>query len=458
MPDIPIEQIICKPSAERGILSIILNNKDKLLECVENNLYAEHFATEGHKTLYSVISYLSTNENVNIIDAMLVYNTITDTEAKKSVDDLGGMQYIDTLIQSRFADNLKLYISQVRSCAIKRLAYKMGEDIKTTVLEAREEQTVEDILNVIQQKTLELVLDNEQKEEVHLMGDGTEEILNERANNPQNIPGYVMGWTKYDKITQGAKGNELTIFCAPSKTGKSVILENIADKLSIKDNIPGLYINTEMTDREMEDRLLAMESGVPYEEIVNGMFSKNTEFGVASNKVQALREALTRIKAAKFYHIYIPSFTIEKVSALVRKYKIQYNIGYFVFDYIKLPTAEIGGLASAQEYQRLGYITTCLKDLCGICDIPGFSACQANRTNLDGSMDESSIGGSYRILQMATRLIFLRNKTDMEMASSGFSRGNMYLKVAFQRNGASCKDEIDFVFDKPIDKIYEWRG
>jgi hypothetical protein len=140
---------------------------------------------------------------------------------------------------------------------------------------------------------------------------------------------------------------------------------------------------------------------------------------------------------------------------MVRKYKIQYNIGYFIFDYIKLPTSEIGGLASAQEYQRLGYFTTCLKDLTGICDIPGITACQANRSNLDGTMDESSIGGSYRILQMATRLIFLRNKTDMELASQGFTRGNQSIKVAFQRNGASMSDEIDFVFDKAIMRMYE---
>jgi replicative DNA helicase len=365
------------------------------------------------------------------------------------------MQYIDNIIQSRVVDNLKLYIEQVRICAIKRLAYQMGEDIKTTVLEAREEQGIEELLGIIQQKTLELVLNNEQTEEVHLMGDGTEEILNQRANNPQTIPGYTLGWKKFDKTTQGYKGNELTVWCALSKTGKSAMLLNHAKKFSVDDKIPGLYIDTEMTDREQEDRLLAIISGVPYEEILNGMFAKDTEYGLSSNKVPALKTALQKIKQSKLYHIYMPNFTIEKVSAMVRKYRIQFNIGYFIFDYIKLPTSEIGGLATAQEYQRLGYITTCLKDLTGICNIPGITAAQANRSNLDGTMDESSIGGSYRILQMATRLIFLRNKTDMELASQGLGRGNQSAKIAFQRNGSSNHDEIDFVYDRPILRMYE---
>lgn len=455
MPELDINQLIVKPGSERAILSIVLNNKDKMLTCTEESLFAEHFAVEAHKIIYSVANYLCSQQDVNHIDALLVYNTINDTNAKQKVDDIGGMQYIDNLIQSSVADNLKLYIEQVRACAIKRLAYKMGEDIKLTILEAREEETVEEILDKIQQKTLELVLNHTTSEEVHRMGEGTEEVLNQRANNPQGIPGYTMGWKKFDKITQGYKGNELTVWCALSKTGKSTMLLNHAYKLSIVDKIPGLYIDTEMTDREQEDRLLSIISGVPYEEIVNGMFARNTEFGRAQEKVQRLKDALQKIKESNLFHIYMPSFTIEKVTALVRKYKIQYNIGYFIFDYIKLPTSEIGGLATAQEYQRLGYITTCLKDLTGICDIPGITAAQANRSNLDGTMDESSIGGSYRILQMATRLIFLRNKTDMELASQGFTRGNQSIRIAFQRNGASCPDEIDMVFDKPVLKMVE---
>lgn len=454
MPDIDINQIISKPGSERAILSIVLNNKDKLLTCTEHNLFAEHFAVEAHKIIYSVAHYLTTQQ-ITAFDALLIYNTISDVNAKQAVDDIGGMQYIDNLIQSRVADNLKLYIEQVRVCALKRLAYKMGEDVKTCVLDAREDQNIEELLDMIQQKTLELVLNNESSEEVHLMGEGTEEILNQRANNPQTIPGFTMGWKRFDKVTQGYKGNELTVWCGLSKTGKSAVLINHARKFSIEDGIPGLYIDTEMTDREQEDRLLASISCVPYEEIVNGMFAKDTDYGLAANKITALKTALEKVKASKMYHIYMPSFSIEKVTAMVRKYKIQYNIGYFIFDYIKLPTSEIGGLATAQEYQRLGYYTTCLKDLTGICDIPGITACQANRSNLDGTMDESSIGGSYRILQMATRLIFIRNKTDMELAGQGFTRGNQCIKIAFQRNGASMSDEIDFVFDKPIIKMYE---
>ena len=102
-------------------------------------------------------------------------------------------------------------------------------------------------------------------------------VLRRRAENPMTIPGFAMGWAKYDKITQGQKKpNELTVVVARSKAGKSAFLLNHAKKFSVNDGIPGLYIDTEMTSREQEDRLLACISGVPHEEIVSGMFARDT--------------------------------------------------------------------------------------------------------------------------------------------------------------------------------------
>jgi replicative DNA helicase len=450
-----INELISRAGSERGILSIIVNNPDKILECEEQDLYADHFSVSGHKHIYSAVCYLYTNPDVQHIDALAVYNTITDPHSRTSVDELGGMAYIDSLIQSRVADNLRLYISQVRSAAIKRIAYNLGAEIQDLALNDQNE-SVEELMEEIQRRVLDLVISNEGESDVYHMGDSAEERLTRRMNNPTEIPGYTMGWANYDKYTQGHKGNELTVFVGESKTGKSAMLLNRAAKLSVYDGIPGLYVDTEMSDAEQEDRLLAIISGVPYEEIVNGLFAVDTIYGAGETKRTALFEALARIKNAPLYHVYLPSFTIDKVTALVRKYKLQHNIGYAIFDYIKLPTSEIAGLATAQEYQRLGFFTTCLKDLAGICDIPIDTAAQANRSNLGGTdPDASNIGGSYRILQMATRLIFLRNKSEAEMVSEGFGAGNQKLIIKYQRNGSSDCPAINIAFDRAILKMRE---
>ena len=83
--------------------------------------------------------------------------------------------------------------------------------------------------------------------------------------------------------------------------------------------------------------------------------------------------------------------------------------------------------------------------------IPIFTACQSNRSDLNTSTpDASNIGGSYRILQLATKLIFLVNKTDEMIAKDGFHNGNQQIIIKYQRNGASDCSPINIMYDKPI--------
>ena len=289
------------------------------------------------------------------------------------------------------------------------------------------------------------------------MGDKLADRLNERANAPTDVKGYKVGWTQYDKYTQGYQGGELTVFCAPSKTGKSAILMNHAMSLSVGSGISVLYISTEMTDEEMEDRLLSCLSGVPYVEISNGMFVKNTEHGLAQDKTNRINEALQMIKEAPFNHIYMPDFTVEKVTALAKQKNLQGKCDVLIFDYIKLPPSDVSQLASAQEYQRLGYMTTCLKDLAGILNIPVISACQSNSDEqaISGKPGQSFIGGSKRILHMASKLFFLVNKTDEELARNGLEKGNQTLWLAFQRSGSSDLPPINIYNNRPILRMEE---
>jgi replicative DNA helicase len=176
MPD--INEIISLPGSERGILSIILNSRDKILECETKNLYADHFSVPGHKMLYSAICHLYSRPDVGNLDSLVIYNTVTDQAARASIDALGGMTYIDTLIQSNVADNLNIYINHVRTCALKRIAYNMGTDIQNFVLQNNNpDASVEELFDYVQRRTLDLVLQNESQEEVYRMGTSAGERL-----------------------------------------------------------------------------------------------------------------------------------------------------------------------------------------------------------------------------------------------------------------------------------------
>lgn len=447
-------ELINKIGIERMVLSIIMKDKDKILECCSDNLFAEHFSNKVNQTLYSVCVYLSQQENINRLDSMLIYNTIQDPQCKEDIDRMGGMEYIDALFASSVSDNLSYCIKQLKETSVLRQIYDFAEDVQGEVL--RQEDNLEELITGIQERILNISIQNGEDVEVNRLGSTTEERLRRRLENPSDILGYALGWQVWDKVTQGLQSNDLTVICGESKTGKSTLLLNMSKILSIDIGIPGLYIDTEMTTDEQEDRLLAILSLVPFEEIRNGKYAQDTEYGRKEDKIIAVDRAVNKLKTSKLHHVYMPSFTIDKVSALVRKYKIQENIGYFIFDYIKLPDSEVKNLQNAQEWQRLGYFTSCLKNLCGVCNIPCVTAAQANRSSIGNTnQDANSLGGSYRILQLATRLCFIRNKLDTELIAENNSRGNQVLKIAYQRHGSSTGVEIDMQFNRPILQMLE---
>jgi replicative DNA helicase len=456
MPKKPsVDEIVSNPSAERAVLSLCMKKPYCLVECSANNLYAEHFAIKSNKVLYAVICYL-TEEGVSSFDSNVIYSTITDVEAKEQIDSIGGRDYIDSLIQSNIIeDNLKVYIRQVKSCATKRFAYQLGIDIQQEVLTTDTSEETTEMINNIQKRVLDLALSGGTESEVYKYGTNASERLTERLNNPRDVFGYQIGWTEFDRLTQGLGSNDLIVVVAPSKVGKSTLIQNWAERLSIASNLKGLYIDTEMQDDEQEDRIISILSAVPFEEIRNGKFGQDTEYGLGEDKKNRVFRAVEILKNSNLFHVYMPDFTIDKVTALIRKYKIQENIDYCIFDYIKMPNSDIKGLSTAQEYQRLGYFTTCLKDMAGICQIPIITACQTNRNDLDNTdPDASDIGGSYRILQLATKLMFLRNKTPQELQAEGYSIGNQKLHIKYQRNGAG-DSSINIQFDRPICKMRE---
>jgi len=195
---------------------------------------------------------------------------------------------------------------------------------------------------------------------------------------------------------------------------------------------------------------LANLTGIPHKEIISGMYVLDTANGEAVDKIARLKKAREQLNLGNYYHIYMPMFTIERVNALAKKFVTQIGIKALFFDYIKIPSDQ-GNFKSIQEYQKLGFFTSGLKDLAGLLKIPVFSACQSNRGDLDTEdPDASDIGGSYRILQLATKLMFLYNKSDEAIAKDGFSNGNQRLFIKYQRNSSSDCPPINIMFSRSI--------
>ena len=437
------------------MISICLKNSDKIIDVETKGIFPEHMSVKGHKYILLAILYLKSKQ---VKPSPMSIMEVTSTgEAKKAIDELGGLDYLMLLEETRIPEeNITLCIEKIKQSHTRNMLIQIAEE--TTAFAKSEQANVlnpGELIHFLESRIADAGASTNVSDETYKMGDETEEILRVRAETPESVPGLEVGWVNYDRLTNGAQAGDLIIICAPSKTGKSVVLTNWAKKISIIDSLPILYIDTEMSSREQEDRLLASLSGIPHSEIVSGMYVMDTVNGTADEKVAKLKRAREQLQMGNYYHIYMPHFSIESVTSIVRKFQLQFGIVALFFDYIKIPSNQ-GDFRSQQEYQALGFFTSGLKDIAGTMKIPVFTACQANRSdNKTEDPDESNIGGSYRILQLASKLMFLYNKSPEKIAKDGFQNGNQQLFVKFQRNGASDADPINIMFDKPILRMEE---
>ena len=388
---------------------------------------------------------------------MAIIEVLSGDKSRESVEELGGLEYLMLLEESNVPeDNLAIFIEKVKQSHTRKSLIDISYDVKEFAISDKAEVlNPTELLAYVDEKLSDISSAALTTNEVYKMGEQTEEVLAERAENPAQVPGLEVGWHDFDKITNGGQPGDLIVLCAPSKVGKSVALTNWATKIGIEDQIPILYFDTEMSEREQEDRILAKLTGIPQNEIVSGLYVTDTVNGKAEDKVEKLKKAREKLNMGNYYHVYMPQFSIEEVTALARKFVIQIGVKAIFFDYIKVASNQ-ANFKQMQEYQALGFFTSGLKDLAGMLKVPIYTAAQTNRDDLGNQTpDASNIGGSYRILQLASKLIFLINKSDERIAKEGIQNGNQQLIIKYQRNGASDCDPINLMFTKELLKMEE---
>jgi replicative DNA helicase len=316
---------------------------------------------------------------------------------------------------------------------------------------------VDNILGYVNQQVMDLTLKNSKIDDGYKMGSAFDERMKKYESNPTDVPGLSVGMPKFDRVTRGAIPGDLIIVVAESKTGKSVILLNWAKHIAIDLQLPILWIDSEQSNEEEELRLISNISQVPEDEIKTGLFTQDTAYGKAQDKILALNHAKYLLNNSNFHHIYMSDFTLDKIIAIARKFHLKYGIVALFFDYIKLNPNLIAQNKSMRTDLVLTTLTTGLKNIGGDLKIPVFTAAQENRTGYGNqTKDARNIGESLGILQLATKLCFLRNLSDEEIACSQI-QANQELYIAYQRHGLN-QVKIPILYKRPTLTQIEAKG
>lgn len=432
MTDLEMREMFCRPTDERALLSYCLKSMDNFYELV-SKAGPNDFLHPDNGTLFTLLSALSKQE-VRAFDLPMVVNTAQQVFG--GLDSIGGIEYVQSIEQMRLdPKNFGIYLQNVLEASTKYKLYSMvHDDLKKIEENAKDGLTGEDLIGSIERKVLDLSTESKAIKEPRNLADGLMELIEERMANPVKMMGLSTGYKILDQQIDGLVPGTLNIISARPKMGKSTFLSNIASYLAYIEvpAVPILYIDTEMPFDQWRDRIVAHMAGIKERIIKHG--------GYSQEDYQKIVEAVKVMQAGKLFHEFMPGYSVEKLTALYKKYKLKHDIGLMVFDYIKEPESSSID-RQRREYQVLGDVTTSLKDLAGTLNIPCLAAVQVNR--------EGSVADSDRIVRYADTIMQWTYRTKEEMEATGLPGGQHKLIVKETRRGGMTPEEgIGYLFRK----------
>lgn len=287
-----------------------------------------------HQLIYQEIEIL--NERQLVPDVQMLANSL---ESNGNLEKVGGRDFLNSILSyTTVKENLKEYASFLIASYKGRILISAATKLKADSLTIG---NVDDSIHELRKTLDDLTEVSGGGGTVHI-GDGISKSFDEiisRTASP-GVRGVTWGIRDIDTITGGKCEGDLWIIGGRPGSGKSAMLCNsiLADGRA---GVPVLFFEKEMNYQSLVERLVAIDSGVPIQNIRLGMLDKKQveEIGLSMRKIRE-------------YPIYLDtsfSTDIHYMESTIFKYKASKGIKVVYLDYLQLlvdrgdnQTAELG--------------------------------------------------------------------------------------------------------------------
>jgi len=344
--------------SELAVLSILFRHPDFIFNT--SGLKETMFSARTHSNIYSTMLSLASR---NLLPDPSLF--INEAINNGTLDACGGKDYISYLcsLQEYKPENFQEFIRTIKN------SYKVQSLISfasTINLDTIVVNNVDEYIGNLQSRLDSLRGETAGDGTYHigsLIKDSFNEIV-DRLKNP-GIRGSTTGIQKIDSLTGGFCGGDLWYIGARPGQGKSALMCTHSLHMA-KAGISTLIFSKEMTRQPIIERLLSMDSGIPFFDIRMGLLNQQ--------QVDTVYESANKISK---YPIHIDlNFTgsIEQIESVTRKYHSLHNVSTVFIDYIQLLSER-----SADQTQELGRISRRLKLLANSLNISIVVLSQLNR-------------------------------------------------------------------------------
>lgn len=353
------------PDAERSILGAILLDNSAYNQAAAM-LTPDKFSLDSHRRIFhSICEMMEKSKPVDLV------TLCEELKQQNALEAVGGMTYISSLTDGLpRISNVEHYAKIIHGKALLRHLILVAGNISEQAMEGSEEP--EEILDFAESSIL-AVNDQQNKSKFLSFAEifrerykSLDEILEQR----REITGLETGIRRFDEMTRGMQPGNLIIIAARPGLGKTSIALDIARYVSIRRNRTAGIFSLEMSREELNGRLLAGESQVPFRKIQAGRANRE--------ELRRVTEAYLSLSEAPLYIDDTPGISLTEMRGKSRRLKAEHGLSLMVVDYLQL-MGNAPGRRQENRTQEISAISRGLKGLAKEMHIPVIAVSQLSR-------------------------------------------------------------------------------
>ena len=352
------------------------------------------------------------------------YLTVTENLTKSGqLEPAGGGSYIahvTTLVPT--SANVLHYAKIVREKSILRKVIDASNE--AAAIAYKQELPPNEVLDRAERSILKISNRSVKQgfSKISTVLQGTFERMDEIHRTGASVRGTATGLDGLDQMLSGFNKSDLIILAARPGMGKTALALNITQNIAKQGGGVGFF-SLEMSESQIADRMLSVESRVPLFNIMTGKYTEEQE--------KELIEAMGRLSALRIFVDDTPGLTSLEFRTKARRLVSKENISLLVIDYLQL----MQGSNKDNRNQEVSEISRGLKIAAKEFNIPVLALAQLNRS-VEGRTDPtpqlSDLRDSGSIEQDADIVMFI----DRKAPRTGQEDRKAQLHIKKHRNGA----------------------
>ncbi len=350
--------------AEQSVLGSIIIDPECFDE-VGQIVKGDDFYLEVHREIYGVMQdFKYHNKPIDLVTLVnaLVSNGIYEDEA-------AARSYIKLLVDViPTSANAKDYAKIVYDKSVLRRLIEASDQIQKDAFS--QSDTVENIVDVAEQRIFEIASKNEKRDFVHIKDVivQTYNRLSElQKNQGEEATGIKTGFSDLDKCVVGFGKGDLIIVGARPGVGKTSFCLNLATNIAKRSKKAVCIFSLEMSSEQLVSRIISSEAMVDSQKLRTGQLDQS-DWEKIANAASILSET----------NIYIDDTTDVSLTAMKAKLRRIKNLGLVLVDYLQLMESDKGRKDSSRV-NEIGDISRGLKILAKELNVPVITCSQLSR-------------------------------------------------------------------------------